>query len=196
MEVTMSYDPSATPPTAPVPDQQAVATMIAARLQQGAPEAMIVSEAMSMGLAAEQAQALVRFMIAAGRSQTLTGGAIAGSLIAGGVAAAISAAAWIALVMFTKRELGLAAWGIGLLVGAAVRLGSGGRRGRALQAMAAIWAFLGVALAKAIMIGLVYMADPAKASFTDVLGGYDILWVLFAVGTAWQMLQAQVAVRK
>ena len=167
-----------------------VLALITERIRQGMPKEAVVQELVGQGMEPTQAQQWVDAIFEEARKQTLTGGAVAGALIAGGVAAVISAAAWIALVMLTDRELGLVAWAIGGLVGFAVSLASGKRRGRPLQIIAAIWAFLGVAIAKGIMFALVSLgAEPGQNPVTMVFGGYDVLWVALAVITAWNMLR-------
>ncbi len=69
------------------------------------------------------------------------GSRIARLLGAGGLgllAAIAGAAIWIVIVRVTRYEIGLVAIGVGLLVGAAVRRGSGGRGGWAYQTIAVV----------------------------------------------------------
>ena len=54
----------------------------------------------------------------------------------GAAAAALSAIVWYAVIVWTEREFGLLAIGVGLLVGGAVRLGSHRRGGWRYQALA------------------------------------------------------------
>ena len=81
--------------------------------------------------------------------------------IAGGVAALIGGGVWAGIAIGINREIGWVAWGIGVLCGFAVsKLGRG--HGTIFQAMADI-------------------------SIMDTLGVVDIVFVVFAVGSAWSM---------
>ncbi|HSJ97038.1 MAG TPA: hypothetical protein VLC53_08195 [Myxococcota bacterium] len=70
----------------------------------------------------------------------LEGGSRVGRLLSalalGAVAAAVSAVGWYAITALTGYELGLVAVAVGLLVGAAVRMGSKGRGGWLYQTLA------------------------------------------------------------
>jgi len=63
---------------------------------------------------------------------------VLGALGLGLLAAALGAAIWIGIVRATGYEIGLVAIGVGLLVGAGVRKGSGGRGGWGYQALAVV----------------------------------------------------------
>ncbi|HEX9308558.1 MAG TPA: hypothetical protein VF894_13770 [Anaeromyxobacter sp.] len=70
------------------------------------------------------------------------GGSRVGRLLAAGglglLAAIAGATVWIVIVRVTHYEIGLVAIGVGLLVGAAVRRGSGGRGGWGYQTLAVV----------------------------------------------------------
>jgi hypothetical protein len=102
--------------------------------------------------------------------------------IAGGIAALIGGAVWAGIAIGIKSEIGYVAWGIGLMCGFAVsKLGRG--HGTIFQAMAAIFSLLGIAIGK---MGFV-MAAGSEYSVMDTLGPVDIIFVLLAVASAWQM---------
>ena len=71
------------------------------------------------------------------------------ALLYGLGAGVVAGAIWFAIVMVTGHELGLVAVGVGWLVGVAVVLGSGGKRGLRLQ-------LLSVLIALATMAGAEY----------------------------------------
>jgi len=58
------------------------------------------------------------------------------ALLLGTLAAVLGSALWIGIVKLTGYEIGLVAIGVGLLIGGAVRVGSGGRGGWAYQSLA------------------------------------------------------------
>lgn len=173
----------------------AMAGLVVQRMREGADKETILHELDRQGFKRSEVEGFVsnlydRLLEEAGR-ETITGGAVAGAVILGGIVAVVSAVAWIALIYFTGTEIGLVAWAIGGLVGLAVRFGSGRRRGKALQFIAAFWAFVGVGLGKGILYLLLSSAEleAGEDAFTAVFGFFDILWFILAVTTAWQMLR-------
>ena len=102
--------------------------------------------------------------------------------IAGAVAALIGGGVWAGLVITTGVEIGYVAWGIGLLCGFAVsKLGRG--HGSIFQGMAVIFSLIGIAIGKMAFV----MTEDSGGSITDTLGGVDIIFVLLAIASAWQM---------
>jgi hypothetical protein len=86
------------------------------------------------------------------------------------------------LAIGIKAEIGYVAWGIGLLCGFSVsKLGRG--HGTIFQAMAAIFSLVGIGIGK---MGFV-MAAGEEYTVMDTLGPVDIVFVLLAVASAWQM---------
>lgn len=85
-------------------------------------------------------------------------------------AAILGGAAWWAVRHFTGYELGLLAVGVGFLVGAAVRAGSGGRGGVAFQVLAVFLVYSGIVfnyapdLIEAIREGGAAEQEPAAAA--------------------------------
>ena len=100
----------------------------------------------------------------------------------------------------------LAAWGIGFLTGTAVVFATRGGKGPMLQAIAIVSALLGILLGKYLgyafdiqeqaeevgaSIGL-FSSDMRtffREDIEHVFGRFDLLWVGFAVCTAWRMPQ-------
>ncbi len=119
--------------------------------------------------------------------------------IAGGIA-------WALIVKWTGYEIGIAAWGIGFLTGTAVVFATRGGKGPVLQAIAIVSALLGILLGKYLgyafdiqeqaeevgaSIGL-FSSDMRtffREDIEHVFGLFDLLWVGFAVYTAWRVPQ-------
>lgn len=121
----------------------------------------------------------------------------------GFVGAALGAAAWAAIVVFGNAEVGYVAMLVGYLAGQGVKLGAGKARGRQLQLLASFAAFFGLVAAKYLIVAHFMQQHGAAASWFDprivqafpqtlraLLGGFDILWVLLAVSTAYGIPKA------
>jgi signal peptidase I len=126
------------------------------------------------------------------------------ALIAGLAAAVAGGLAWGLVVKWTDYEVGIAAWGVGALVGYAVLAAAGGRKGSDLQAVAVAFALLGVLLGKYLAFAFVVQESlPAVGLFSgdmitffrealrDVFGLFDVLWIGLAVATAWLALRPE-----
>jgi hypothetical protein len=130
--------------------------------------------------------------------------------LAGLAAAVAGAVAWTIVVVVTDFELGIVAWAIGFVAGWAVALAAQGRRGPPLQVVAVVAALLGIALGKygtfayevrEALEELGVEAVPAYwdrdlvdlffEELDDVFGLFDLLWVGFAVFTAWRLLRPE-----
>ncbi len=127
------------------------------------------------------------------------------ALLAGLVAASVGGVVWGYVVKLSEYEVGIVAWGIGLLVGFAVAVVSRAR-GPTLQAVAVACALLGILLGKYLSYALV-LQEEADAQGVDiglfsgemrtffredlelVFGWFDLLWIGLAVFTAWRALQ-------
>ena len=132
------------------------------------------------------------------------------AILAGLVAAVAGGIAWGLIVKWTEYEIGFAAWGIGFLVGIAVLAATRGARGLPFQAIAIVCALLGIVLGK--YLGFVWVLQEAaedaggvisipvfssdtidvfRNNLDVVFDWIDLLWVGFAVYTAWRTLQPQ-----
>ncbi len=125
-----------------------------------------------------------------------------------GIAAAfISGAIWAAIIVWTNMQIGYVAIGVGWLAGQGVFIGSGKKRGTLLQVMAVGCAILGLLLGKyfwvASIIHDIALKNGQELGYFDLktilafvqlfpktLDFFDILWVLFALGTAWSIPKA------
>jgi hypothetical protein len=132
--------------------------------------------------------------------------------VAAGLAAAIvGGVVWGLIVKWTDYEVGFVAWGIGFLVGIAVLTATRGARGPAFQAVAVVCALVGIVVGKYLSFAWVLQEVAERETqgaleipvlstdtvdlFLDELGTVfdwiDILWVGFAVYTAWRALRPE-----
>lgn len=128
------------------------------------------------------------------------------AIAAGLVAALVGGVVWGLIVKISDYEVGFVAWGIGFIAGTAVVLASRGAKGPRLQVIAVVSALLGILLGKYLSYAFV-VQEEAK-SFGESIGLvsgdmfsffrqdldvvfslFDLLWVGFAVFTAWRIPQ-------
>ena len=114
------------------------------------------------------------------------------------LAALIGGAVWMIIAILTDYELGFIAWGIGGLAGYAVILAARNKIRVEHQVIAVIASLLGIVLGKYFILGYyfdesisgIFNADVFSVfleNFIDFFGGVDIIFVLLAVVTAWQI---------
>jgi hypothetical protein len=132
------------------------------------------------------------------------------AILAGLVAAVAGGVAWGLIIKWTDYEVGFVAWGIGFLTGFAVLTATRGSRGLPFQAIAIVFALLGIVLGKylgfvwalqeaaedaGVAISLpIFSSDTINLFFDEldeVFGLFDLLWTGFAVFSAWRTLQPQ-----
>ena len=136
--------------------------------------------------------------------------ALALAAVAGLAAALAGGVLWGLVVKWSDYEVGILAWAIGFVTGSAVLLASGGRRGQRLQAIAIVAALLGILLGKYLSFALIVqedaenlgidiglfsgeMRDLFRENLSDVFGAFDLLWIGFAVFSAWRLLRPEPA---
>jgi hypothetical protein len=141
--------------------------------------------------------------------EQFTGSSIMPALVGGGLGAVIGGVIWGLIVIGTGYVIGFMAWGIGLLSGFAVVLFSKGRRGTPLQIIAVLSSVLGIAVGKYVTFfhffkeailkkygaeiasNVSIFSEEVIYIFIDGIGsmvsGFDILWVILAVITAWRI---------
>lgn len=122
--------------------------------------------------------------------------------LGGLIAAAIGAAIWGLIVWLTDYEVGIAAVGIGLLVGWAVHMASGRRKGRSLQIVAVLASVAGILVGKYVAVYLVLrdfvgddlaLTDPGifeliTSNPETFFSLFDLLWFALAIYTTWRFL--------
>lgn len=84
-----------------------------------------------------------------------------GAILAGLAAAAVSALVWYGIVVLTNYQIGLVAVGVGFLVGLGVTVGSGGRRGMALQVLSVAITLPAMALGEYLVVRHFVAAEQA-----------------------------------
>jgi hypothetical protein len=138
--------------------------------------------------------------------EPLSNGDLATAAVGGLVGAIIGGLVWGFLVGATDTELGIVAIGVGVLAGFGVVLGARRKHGVPLQVIAGVTAVIGIVFGKYFAFvqivnrelgsGTASIFDGRTFSaFTEVagelFGGFDILWIVFAVYTAWRIPQGQ-----
>ncbi|MCP9487507.1 MAG: hypothetical protein MSC30_16795 [Gaiellaceae bacterium MAG52_C11] len=120
------------------------------------------------------------------------------------VAAIVGGVLWGLIVKLSDYEIGIVAWAIGFLTGSAVVFATGGAKGQRLQALAVVAALLGILVGKYLSfafaiqeeaesfgasIGLASgeMRTLFRENLDEVFGLFDLLWMAFAVYTAWKI---------
>jgi hypothetical protein len=130
--------------------------------------------------------------------------------IGGPLAAAIvGGIVWGLVIAKTDYEVGFLAWGLGFISGYAVLTFTGGARGTELQMIAAVGGVLGIVIGKYVAY-VHFFQDFVRTQFgdevatrvsyfdtqmvrfflddfTSLLSGFDIVWAVLAVVTAWRI---------
>lgn len=173
----------------------------------------IAAKLAGLGMAPEEAPKFVEAAMAKLRQKAEQEKPVAGSLalaILGGVLAAVLCGiGWGWLAKTTDKEYGYAAIAVGLLCGWAILLFTRGKKSRQLQITAAVCSLIGIFLGKYTSFFFQikdYIIQKYGAQAADIspvsgkvfgvflqnvntmVGGYDILWVLLAVWSAWGIL--------
>jgi ABC-type Fe3+-siderophore transport system permease subunit len=121
---------------------------------------------------------------------------------AAGLAAAIAAGVvWALIVKVSDYEIGVAAWGIGFLVGTTVVFAARRRKRTPLAAVAVVAALIGILLGK--YLSFVFIAREELGETYGFLSGdtwnlfmdnkgivfsfWDVLWIGLAAVTAWRV---------
>jgi hypothetical protein len=135
-------------------------------------------------------------------------GSLVPAIAAGLAAAILGGLVWGLIVKITDYEVGIVAWGIGFVAGTAVVFATRGGKGRNLQVIAVLSALLGVLLGKYLSYAFIVqerldaagtsvgiLSSDMFRSFLDdlsnVFGFFDLLWIGFAVFTAWRVPQLE-----
>lgn len=114
------------------------------------------------------------------------------------LAAVIGGALWAAIAVETDYEIGLVAWAIGGLAGYTVVKLSQGKTTRVHQVIAVLASLLGILLGKYFMFSYIInegiqgifaseLLTLFMENISEFFGGMDIVFVILAIVTAWQM---------
>ncbi len=142
---------------------------------------------------------------------TENSGSLPLGLVGGLVAAIAGGVVWSLVLILLDYELGIVAWGIGFVCAFGV-VTLGGGRGLPMQAVAIVTSIVGILIGKYGMFYYYLKQNVAEeygleaaATVTlystkvmiifaeelgSMVGGYDLLWVALAVGTAWKVAGA------
>ena len=134
-----------------------------------------------------------------------TGSALGRGIAGGLIAAVVGGFLWGLIVILSEYEIGIAAWGIGFIVGFGVVRFAGGAKGTPLQVVAVVSSVLGIVIGKYISyayffkqavsdrfdVDISYFDSEIFRAFRenlgDVFGGFDLIWAGLAVVTAWKL---------
>lgn len=193
--------------------QQKISAFVIQQIKAGCKKAEISQKLVEMGVEKEPAEGLVETIYtqvaAIVQRERFTPASLVPAILGAGAAALIGGAIWGLIVILTKYEIGYMAWGIGVLAGVAVVYLSGGKKGFPLQLIATLSSVAGIAFGKYItffhffkegIAGEYGTEAAAKVSIlsasllqifvenaAELLGGFDVLWVVLAVITAWRI---------
>jgi len=144
--------------------------------------------------------------------EEFSSGAMVPAILGGLVAAIAGGAIWGGIAIWTGREIGYVALGVGFLCGTGVVLFTGGKKGAPLQAIAVVASILGIMIGKYVdffnvVKGITAEERGAEAAetmsmlsmemvqffgenITAMASGFDALWVVLAVYMAWSIPKA------
>jgi len=148
-------------------------------------------------------------ILEAAKVEQFTFSSILPVLIGAVLAATVGGVIWGLIVIATEYVIGFMAWGIGLICGFAVVLFSKGKRGMPLQVIAVLASVLGIVIGKYFtffhylkeLVAKEYGAEAASdiaifsvkmiqffvENIESMVSGFDIVWVVLAVITAWRI---------
>lgn len=142
-----------------------------------------------------------------------SGDALVPGILGGLLAAVIGGAIWAGIAIWSGREIGYVAWGVGLLCGLGVVMFTQGQKALPLQIVAVVTSVLGIVIGKygtahydyqqwlmeeghgaavEAQYGLFSgnMMQVFAENLPNMMSGYDLLWVGLAVFTAWSIPKA------
>lgn len=186
---------------------------VTGEMKAGSDKATIAAKLQEMGIErteAEEVTSAVYDQIAASVEQEkFTTSAIGPGLFGGILGALVGGGVWAGIAILTDYEVGVIAWGIGGLCGTAVVMFAQGRKGLPLQLVAVTTSVLGIVVGKYFTFyyflkqALIEEYGEEGVAELSVLGmdtmqffiekvpemlsGFDALWVLLAVITAWSI---------
>lgn len=188
-------------------------SFVMGKMKVGADKSSISQELVDMGMdkgdATELVESIYAHVLKAAEEEQVIGSSFLPAMVGGGLAAVIGGVLWGLIVIATGYVIGFMAWGIGLLSGFAVVLFSKGRRGVPLQIIAILSSVFGIAVGKYVTFfhffkeavlkkygaevasNISIFSEEVIYIFIDGIGsmvsGFDILWVILAVITAWRI---------
>jgi hypothetical protein len=199
-----------------VDEQEAIQNLynfIAAEMQAGSDKTEISRKLVEQGVDRGEAEQITRTIydeiVALVQKEQFSASAAAPGLLGGVLAALLGGGIWAGIAVMTDYELGIIAWAIGGLCGFGVVLLAQGRKGAPLQVIAVLTSVFGILVGKYFTFYYILRqamleeyGEEAVAEFTitsmntiqffvqslgEMVSGYDALWVILAVITAWRI---------
>jgi hypothetical protein len=194
-----------------------IRTFVLKQMRDGVDRETVKLKLMERGTREEIANELVEQAFAesaqlAADMPPVTPGSLLPAIVGGGLAAAAGGLIWGLIAVTTGYEIGWIAWCVGMLAGTGVVMFAGGRKGLPLQLVAVFAAALGILVGKyftfysalkeyaaaelgaEVVSGMSMLSPGVIQIFGQSLGamvsGYDALWLVLAVGTAWGIPRA------
>ena len=191
-------------------------TTVAEQLRGGTQRTTLVKELVDSGMTESEASQMVEQVYLqlkeTARNEEYSGEVLVPALLGGLIAAVLGGALWGGIAIWTGYEVGYVAWGVGLLCGFGVVMMSQGKRGMPLQVIALAASVLGIVIGKYVnffsVIKEITVAERgAEAAatlslfsmdmveffgdnITHMASGFDVLWIVLAVYTAWSIPKA------
>ncbi|UCC71566.1 MAG: hypothetical protein JSV86_14410 [Gemmatimonadota bacterium] len=198
---------------------QRMTSFIIDQIKTGADRETIRVRLMASGVREEVANEMVEQVFSQtteiAEVEECTGGSLLPAIVGGGLAAVAGGLIWGLIAVTTGYEIGWIAWGVGLLAGWGVLMFARGRKGLPLQLVAVTSAALGIFIGKyftfysalkmyvaeeygAEAVTQMSMLSPGVVqifgeSVGAMMSGFDALWIILAVGTAWGVPKAKLA---
>jgi hypothetical protein len=197
--------------------QDDLEVLISEQLGSGKNRTEVVRNLVQSGMTeSEAAQAVERIYFQlkkAASEEEFSGGALVPGILGGVLAAVIGGAVWAGIAIASEYELGILAWGIGLICGLGVIMFASGKKGMPLQIVAVVTSALGIVIGKYgtfyyyFQDGLLQAENGAAlaaeygllslnmfltfvANLPAMAGIYDLLWIGLAMYTAWGIPKA------
>jgi len=192
---------------------QNLAALVVKELKKGTDEATVSQKLLEMGMDQSNATQFVNDIRAQAtklaEQEQITIESYSPALIGAGLAAVVGGILWGLIVIFSDYEIGIMAWGMGILTGYAVVKFSKGKKGVPFQIIAVLASLVGIIIGKYISFyHFLYQAVAADSGgeaaanitifsgavmkifvneFGSLVSGYDLLWLFLAVSTAWSI---------
>jgi hypothetical protein len=183
--------------------------LVAEQMRDGTDQETIAAMLEDRGLDRVQARSFVDTvypqLARVAEEERYTGSALGPGIAGGLIAAVVGGFLWGLIVILSEYEIGIAAWGIGFIVGFGVVRFAGGAKGTPLQVVAVVSSVLGIVIGKYISyayffkqavsdrfdVDISYFDSQIFRAFRenlgDVFGGFDLIWAGLAVVTAWKL---------
>ena len=188
--------------------------LVAEQMRAGTDQETIAAMLEDRGLDRVQARSFVDTvypqLARVAEEERFTGSALGPGIAGGLIAAVVGGFLWGLIVILSEYEIGIAAWGIGFIVGFGVVRFAGGAKGTPLQVVAVVSSVLGIVIGKYISyayffkqavsdrfdVDISYFDSEIFRAFRenlgDVFGGFDLIWAGLAVVTAWKLTRPSV----